>query len=94
MNFSEYVKSFRCSARLLKLIVILSLFLSVVAMSNWLRSAAADNDPEAAYRPFMVKYRRPSDVPYPKDNQFTKERELLGRTLFFDPRLSESNWIS
>jgi cytochrome c peroxidase len=39
-------------------------------------------------------YRRPSQVPYPKDNPHTPERELLGRTLFFDPRLSSSKVIS
>lgn len=39
-------------------------------------------------------YQRPNSIPFPNDNSFTKERELLGRTLFFDPRLSGSNWIS
>jgi cytochrome c peroxidase len=33
-------------------------------------------------------------VPFPADNQYTAEREELGKTLFFDPRLSGSNWIS
>ncbi len=37
---------------------------------------------------------RPASVPFPADNGYTKERELLGRTLFFDPRLSVSNFIS
>lgn len=39
-------------------------------------------------------YKRPAKVPYPKENQYTKSREILGKTLFFDPRLSKSNWIS
>lgn len=33
-------------------------------------------------------------VKYPADNLWSKEKENLGRMLFFDPRLSGSNWIS
>jgi cytochrome c peroxidase len=40
------------------------------------------------------KYQRPVEMPVPSHNKLTAERELLGRTLFFDPRLSGSNWIS
>ncbi|WP_240009264.1 cytochrome-c peroxidase [Leptospira sanjuanensis] len=32
--------------------------------------------------------------PFPPDNQPTPDRILLGKTLFFDPILSGSNWIS
>ncbi|MDV6235957.1 cytochrome c peroxidase [Leptospira ellisii] len=32
--------------------------------------------------------------PYPPDNRPTPERILLGKTLFFDPIVSGSNWIS
>ena len=39
-------------------------------------------------------YLRPDTVPAPKDNKVTPERVELGRALFFDPRLSGSNWIS
>lgn len=39
-------------------------------------------------------YLRPTVVPAPKDNQWTQGRADLGRMLFFDPRLSGSNWIS
>jgi cytochrome c peroxidase len=40
------------------------------------------------------RYLRPSAAPAPADNQVTPDRVLLGKTLFFDPRLSGSNWIS
>ena len=40
------------------------------------------------------RYARPTEVPVPADNAWTKERETLGRMLFFDPRLSGSNAIS
>jgi cytochrome c peroxidase len=39
-------------------------------------------------------YLRPATVPAPADNQTTPERVELGKALFFDPRLSGSNWIS
>src|SRR5881392_1933546 len=43
---------------------------------------------------WKAKYTRPASIPFPSDNLFTKERELLGKTLFFDPRLSGSKFIS
>jgi cytochrome c peroxidase len=39
-------------------------------------------------------WRKPEQVPTPPDNALTPERVALGKTLFFDPRLSSSNWIS
>lgn len=47
-------------------------------------AAKADADP----------YLRPEQAPAPEDNKPTPERVALGKTLFFDPRLSGSNWIS
>jgi cytochrome c peroxidase len=43
---------------------------------------------------WKAKYVRPSSIPFPDGNRLTKERELLGRTLFFDPRLSGSKSMS
>jgi len=40
------------------------------------------------------RYLRPAVAPAPADNQLTPERVQLGKALFFDPRLSGSNWIS
>ena len=34
------------------------------------------------------------EVPFPKDNPYSKEKADLGKALFFDPRLSNSNQIS
>jgi cytochrome c peroxidase len=39
-------------------------------------------------------YQRPATIPAPVNNLPTPERIELGRALFFDPRLSGSNWIS
>jgi cytochrome c peroxidase len=43
---------------------------------------------------FKKDYVRPSSVPFPADNGYTPEKAHLGEMLFFDPRLSGSNWIS
>ncbi|MCZ8240070.1 MAG: c-type cytochrome [Leptospiraceae bacterium] len=40
------------------------------------------------------EYLRPVVVPAPLDNPTTKEKIELGKMLFFDPRMSGSNWIS
>ena len=37
---------------------------------------------------------RPAAVPQPDNNRITTARVELGKMLFFDPRLSGSNWIS
>ena len=39
-------------------------------------------------------YLRPAIAPAPADNKVTPARVELGKALFFDPRLSGSNWIS
>jgi len=40
------------------------------------------------------EFGRPADVPYPSHNPHSKDKENLGKHLFFDPRLSQSNMIS
>jgi cytochrome c peroxidase len=40
------------------------------------------------------RYLRPAKAPEPVHNVGTPARIALGKTLFFDPRLSGSNWIS
>jgi cytochrome c peroxidase len=49
-------------------------------------------DPESA--PTFVEIGHLPDVEFPKDNPYSSEKELLGKTLFFDPRLSKSNQIA
>ncbi len=39
-------------------------------------------------------YKVPALIPAPEDNKLTQERIELGKNLYFDPRLSGSNWIS
>jgi cytochrome c peroxidase len=54
----------------------------LLAQSTWTGAATAD------------PYARPREVPTPADNKLTPARAELGKSLFFDPRLSKSNWIS
>ncbi|MFK7873826.1 MAG: cytochrome-c peroxidase [Oligoflexales bacterium] len=60
--------------------------LSLIFSTN----ALSKND----YKKYFKDYQRPSSIPHPADNKYTTEREDLGKTLFFDPRLSGSDWIS
>ena len=41
-----------------------------------------------------AQYQRPYEIPYPEDNAYSKARAELGKTLFFDPRLSRSRFLS
>jgi cytochrome c peroxidase len=43
---------------------------------------------------YFSGYVRASAIPFPKNNPFTQAKVELGRTLFFDPRLSASEIVS
>jgi cytochrome c peroxidase len=51
-------------------------------------------DDAAKLEALKTEYRRPPDVPSPPDNSYSRERSNLGKSLFFDPRLSGSGIIS
>lgn len=63
-------------------------------LSAGLTAAAADAPSRESLQPLIEKYQRPDSVPHPADNAPSPDRIELGRRLFFDPRLSGSNWIS
>lgn len=68
---------------------------SLSVPTAYAQAAAADHaQAKSSLDQWMRLYKRPKDIPHPKENPYSKERVLLGRTLFFDPRLSGSNWIS
>lgn len=64
-----------------RLIAIATIFSSLFTLTEVM---AKDIDP----------YLRPASVPAPENNTSTPARIDLGKKLFFDPRLSGSNWIS
>lgn len=43
---------------------------------------------------FKFSFKRPQSISYPESNPYSSDRELLGKMLFFDPRLSGSNVTS
>lgn len=74
--------------------LISSLVFGHVLFAALTNSAAHAGSEELAARKYAKNYIRPKSVPYPSGNQFSVARADLGRALFFDPRLSASEWIS
>jgi cytochrome c peroxidase len=71
------------------LVVLIAAVIAVaVGAADWRVSSVPGADR------FKKAYQRPAGVPHPEDNASSPAREQLGRTLFFDPRLSGSGWIS
>ncbi len=62
-----------------------------VAMGASAAHASADMKPT---KEDIKKFLRPAEIPQPRNNMITPERVELGKFLFFDPRLSGSNFIS
>lgn len=64
---------------------------TVAAVFTSTAFAANDLSP-AALKELKAEYARPAkgDIPFPEENPYTKEKEKLGKILYFDPRLSAS----
>ena len=73
--------------------VMLLVFLLISQVSELSVKSAHGTD-TTEHRQLIKKYARPASIPSPADNAPTSERIMLGKALFFDPRLSASNWIS
>jgi cytochrome c peroxidase len=43
---------------------------------------------------FKADYKRPTTIPFPKENPYTPEKLALGKRLYFDTRLSGGNLLS
>jgi cytochrome c peroxidase len=78
-----------------------SLLFGIAALAAGQTAGAPDADqqspgatPELRLSQVKSEFQRPSGPVFPVDNQYSHAREQLGRTLFFDPRLSGSDWIS
>src|SRR4051812_15201618 len=74
-----------------------SLYVSLIAIIGMAIAAAfaadapkQDNTLEA----LKSQYKRPSDIPYPKDNPYSDAKGKLGKTLFFETRISRSGVTS
>jgi cytochrome c peroxidase len=63
----------------------------LAAVSLLLGTAASmPADPAATRSVWQQNYRRPAEIPFPKDDPYSEAKANLGRTLFFDPILSGS----
>src|SRR6266700_185187 len=51
-------------------------------------------EPVASIQELKAQYRRPTSISFPKDNPYTIEKVDLGKTLYFDTRLSAANLLS
>ena len=70
-----------------------AVFLGIVSLTFWLGAYPAAGD-AVNLQELKARYQRPATITFPAENGYTRERELLGRTLFFDPRLSSSQIMS
>lgn len=57
-------------------------------------AASATKGKKTDLHALKAQYKRPKTIPHPENNAYTKERSDLGRTLYFDPRLSRSGLLS
>jgi cytochrome c peroxidase len=57
-------------------------------------NASAQDNPTEPIAVNPASFRLPPEVPAPDGNRPSADRIELGKMLFFDPRLSGSNWIS
>ncbi|WP_262694713.1 cytochrome-c peroxidase [Kordiimonas aquimaris] len=64
------------------------IFVTVIAASMLSSLANADS---ALMRD---GFKRPTDIPFPEENGYTDAKAVLGKMLFFDPRLSRENNIT
>jgi cytochrome c peroxidase len=64
------------------------LALAFGANPSWSKDVPLDR---AAWK---SKYKRPAEIPFPKDDPYSDTKEVLGRMLFWDPELSGSRTMS
>jgi cytochrome c peroxidase len=80
-----------CNRLLLAVTTVLSLIgpaFSAGADGTAATQTASTAQPPADLAALKALYARPTEIPFPKTNPYTPEKAELGKTLFFDPRLS------
>lgn len=63
----------------------------IAALLGMTTGPAGAQEPSDAQR---AAYRRPDNIPFPKDNPYTPAKAALGKMLFFDTRLSRDRNLS
>lgn len=64
--------------------------LAAAALLPWLGNAMFATEPGSRAE-WQKNYRRPAEIPFPKNNPYSDAKAKLGRVLFFDPILSGAN---
>lgn len=57
-------------------------------------SFSQEQVPVAIPQSMKDEYRRPANIPFPQDNPYSKAKAKLGKTLFFETRISRSGVMS
>ena len=70
---------------------ILPLLMTAGIFASFNLSASATSPDIAALK---EEYVRPTEIPFPEENPYSKEKDQLGKMLYFDPRLSRSKVMS
>lgn len=52
------------------------------------------SDKKPTIKELKAQYKRPTSIPYLPDNKYSKEKEILGKALFFETRMSGSGVMS
>jgi cytochrome c peroxidase len=96
MNMSNLARRRPRAPRTFAVLCSVTLALAVGLIATVATAGRGDNaaSGRSAALGHKASYRRPADVPYPSDNAHSPSREELGRTLFFEPRLSKSGSMS
>jgi cytochrome c peroxidase len=58
------------------------------------QSVNAQDGSSATLVKLKSEFKRPSEIPFPEENQYTPGKAKLGKLLFFDPRLSRTKIMS
>ncbi|MBN8531305.1 MAG: c-type cytochrome [Alphaproteobacteria bacterium] len=66
----------------------------VLAVSLCFAATAAEEAKKIDLPKLKAQYKRPKDIPHPKENPYSQAKATLGKALFFDPRLSRSGVMS
>jgi len=82
------------SAIMIALMLLIAFTTAAVAADNSQTTAPAESLSKADMLALKKQYQRPKNIPYPDDNPFSEAKAELGKSLFFDPRLSRSGVTS
>ena len=80
---SAFTKKARTTIALLATMI--ALLLTALPLSTLSMATAQEND---ELRDLKAQFKRPLDIPFPKDAPYSPQMATLGKMLFFDPRLS------